>query len=65
MTTKREYLCNLCREPIRATPEDTKHRPGVGIRYESRDSITPKAVHDAENHICMPCIQAIKGLSCS
>lgn len=56
MTVKREYTCNLCRDRI-----DMRDGAGVGVVFEGRGKVKFRMLMDAENHLCSPCVEAIRG----
>lgn len=61
MTTKREYLCNLCRDSIGAFAGmvvTNGERTGVGCYFSGNDH-TFVHMRDAENHLCQRCIENI------
>jgi hypothetical protein len=57
MTTKRTYLCNVCKEPIDSLT-------GVGFSFKSANTEFEEGfVAQHENHLCYKCIAAIYDLS--
>jgi len=55
MTTKTEYTCNLCREPI----ADNSQGNGINFLSSTSSRMQFKPLSDCHNHLCNKCLEAI------
>jgi len=55
MTTTRTHQCNFCHSTIKAGD-------GIGLAWIVGETLEPKNLADAENHLCRLCCKALEAI---